>query len=596
MKRKMLCMAALAALLAGPAVAQNMEYSVVPAMSSVKRLPTTEPTDGVKSGTLGFVAAKGEFESASFVIKSDKAAKKVVLKATDLKNEKGDKIPASALDIKIMKIWYQTGTGWHSYFADCTGRTLVPELLLNDENLVKVDHKRKDNYLRVTNPQGKVEYVWISCPVELEVKLDTWKNKIADAPTLQPFTLDPNAWKQIWVTLEAPKKAEGLYKGAINVTIDGKKMQSIPVSVRVLPFELPAPKTNYDLTRDYYTSTYTGMRLNSYLTENGGDWASAEARLRANYKNLKRHNMLNPMVSTARNLGMHQFSPADRDKAFCRQLEIYKECGLDTSAVFDAVRGIPDNGYLLHKDRKLPLAEQKLPSYWAKDTIDGKNMVEKIFGKNTTIYCFGWDEPSMSRLRGQRLPWKFLHDNGLKTYSTAHSAHLLHAGYNEDFVNYGGSYSKEAAATWHKFGARITTYAAPHTGPENPDVVRRNHGMDLYLCDHDGTNNYEVDGGWNDFRGAVYNFRGFNWIYYGTIEPINTIQFEGFREAIDDVRYATLLQQLAQKAIASGKTENVYAGKMALQYLALLDGKKANLDATRLEMINHIMRLRTMVK
>ena len=99
MKRKMLCMAALTALLAGPAAAQNMEYSVVPAMSSVKRLPTTEPTDGVKSGVLGFVAAKGEFEPASFVIKSDKAAKKVVLTPTDLKNAKGDKIPASALDL-----------------------------------------------------------------------------------------------------------------------------------------------------------------------------------------------------------------------------------------------------------------------------------------------------------------------------------------------------------------------------------------------------------------------------------------------------------------------------------------------------------------
>ena len=595
MKRKLLCMAALTALLAGPAAAQNMEYSVVPAMSSVKRLPTTEPTDGVKSGVLGFVAAKGEFEPASFVIKSDKAAKKVVLTPTDLKNAKGDKIPASALDLKVIKIWYQAGTGWHSYFADTTGRTLVPELLLNDETLVKVDPVKKDNYLRVTNPQGKVEHVWISNYVELEIPFDTWKNTIADAPTFQPFTLDANAWKQIWVTVEAPKKAEGLYKGEIKVTIDGKKMQSIPVAVCVLPFELPAPMTNYDLSRVYYTSTYNGLNLAGYLLSNGKDWKTAEARLRANYKNLKRHNMLNPMVRTARAMG-YRWKPEEQDEIFRRQITIYKECGLDTSTLFDAVRGIPDNGYLMHKDRKLPLAEQKLPPYWEKDILAGKKMVEEILGKGVDVYCFGWDEPSMARLRGQRLPWKFLHDNGLKTYSTAHSAHLLHGGYNEDFVNYGGSYDKDSAAKWHAIGARITTYAAPHTGPENPDVVRRNHGMDLYLCDFDGTNNYELDGGWNDFRGATYNFRGFNWVYPGTIEPINTIQFEGFREAIDDVKYATLLQQLARKAIATGKTDNVYAGRIALQYLALIDGKKADLNTVRLEMINHIMRLRTMVK
>ena len=41
--------------------------------------------------------------------------------------------------------------------------------------------------------------------------------------------------------------------------------------------------------------------------------------------------------------------------------------------------------------------------------------------------------------------------------------------------------------------------------------------------------------------------------------------------------------------------DEVYAGKLALQYLALLDGKKADLDTVRLEMINHIMRLRDMM-
>jgi len=101
---------------------------------------------------------------------------------------------------------------------------------------------------------------------------------------------------------------------------------------------------------------------------------------------------------------------------------------------------------------------------------------------------------------------------------------------------------------------------------------------------------------WNDFTGAAYNFRSFSWVYDGSLEPINTIQFVGYREAIDDVKYATLLQQLARKAIATGKTEYVYAGRIALQYLALIDGKKADLNTVRLEMINHILRLHSMLK
>ena len=595
MKRNLLWIAAFATLLTPPAVAQNMEYSVVPAMSSVKHLPDTEPTDGIKSGTVGIIAAKGEFESASFLLKSDRAVKKAVLTPTDLKNAKGDTIPASALDLKVLKVWYQAGTGWHSYFADVTGRTQVPELLLNDETLIKVDHATKDNYLRVINADGKAEYVWISNYAEIDVPLNLWQDTVADAATFQPISLDAGLWKQIWVTLEAPKAAEGLYKGTIDVAIDGKTVQKIPVSVRVLPFELPTPMTNYDLTKEFYCGILTSDQLNRYLQQSKMDWARSEARLRASYRNMKRHNLVHPNLPTARNLGFrHSTELADR--VFRRNLEIYKECGMDTKTLFDAVRGIPDYAYLKHKDRDLPLAEQKLPDYWERDILAGKKMVEEVLGKGVTVYCFGWDEPGMRTLRAQRLPWKFLHDNGLKVISSAHSGHLLHGGFNEDFVDLGGTYEKAEAAKWHAIGTRVTTYAAPHTGPENPDIVRRNHGLDLYLSDYDGTYNYILNNRWNDFTGAAYNFRSFSWVYDGSLEPINTIQFVGYREAIDDVKYATLLQQLARKAIATGKTENVYAGRIALQYLALIDGKKADLNTVRLEMINHILHLRKLVK
>jgi hypothetical protein len=84
-------------------------------------------------------------------------------------------------------------------------------------------------------------------------------------------------------------------------------------------------------------------------------------------------------------------------------------------------------------------------------------------------------------------------------------------------------------------------------------------------------------------------------VYPGTEEPIDTIQWEGFREAIDDVRYATLLKQLANRAIESGKTENIYQGRMALQWLVLLDAKGCDLHAARLEMISYILKLENML-
>ena len=75
---------------------------------------------------------------------------------------------------------------------------------------------------------------------------------------------------------------------------------------------------------------------------------------------MRRHNLLYPLLPAWR---------SDLDLAIYRsQLEIYRQAGLGSDALFDAVRGIPDYGYLSHKDRKKPLAEQTLPSYWEKET------------------------------------------------------------------------------------------------------------------------------------------------------------------------------------------------------------------------------------
>ena len=564
-------------------ISGSLVYYTVQPMSNIKRTMYTYPEDGTLAGPVRIVAAKGEFEPASFVIYPFSDAAKVELKVSDLVGKNG-KIPASAVDVKIIKIWYQAGTAWYSYFADSTGRELVPELLLNDENLIKVDMKSKENYLRVDYPQPKgSEYVWISNPAEVNVPFNDHLEPVRDAKSLQPFSLKTGEFKQVWLTLEAPKTAEGIYSGTISISIDGKAQSAIPLEVRVLPFELPDPKTNYYLTREYYTSTYNHSSLGEFMKKNGGDPEKATTRLLNEYVNMRKHNVMYPMV---RDLAMGETGLA-------KTMEVYKKAELRTDAIFGAIPAIPGYDWMTSPEVKNnPIDKQPMPEDLIYKIDVGYEVMKKAVG-HSNIYCFGWDEPGMGLLTAQRKPWKYLQDKGLKTYSTAHAAHLTYGGYNEDFVNYGGGYSKEASDKWHAFGARITSYAAPHTGPENPDFVRRTHGMDLYMADCDGTNNYILNEcSWNDFIGTEYNFRSFNWIYPGIEAPIDTIEWEGYREAIDDVRYATLLKQLANKAIATGKTENIYQGRMALQWLVLLDPKKCDLNAVRMEMISYILKLK----
>ena len=101
-------LSALGAIALSATAQPSFEYAVVPAISNIKRLPDTP--------------AQGEFEPASLVLRAPSDVAQVVLKPSDLKG-KADVIPASALDLKLVKVWVQAGCAWHSYFADSATTT-----------------------------------------------------------------------------------------------------------------------------------------------------------------------------------------------------------------------------------------------------------------------------------------------------------------------------------------------------------------------------------------------------------------------------------------------------------------------------------------
>jgi hypothetical protein len=566
-----------------PLAAAPFTYYAVPAISPIKRLPDVFPADGTLGGTLRIVAARNEFEPASFVVFPFTDAARAELKASALSGP-GGVLPADTVDLKIVKCWYQGGTAWYSYFADTTGHVLVPELLLNDETLIKVDTATKENYLRVDYPAGP-RYVWISNPLFANIPFNAETEPVADAKTLQPFQLAAGEFKQFWVTVHVPKDAApGVYRGTIELMSGSTSTASIPLSVSVLPFELPKPMTNYDPDREFYTMLYNEPQYGDILKANGGDKAQAERKMLAIFRNMRTHNMLNPKL---RDYGV------GAEATFTRQLELLKQAGLSTDPIFGIVPGIPDYGWMKSDAVKsaASVRDVAMPEGLKQRIDEASALIMKLFG-HSNVYCVGWDEPGRDLVIAERRPWKYIHEKGLKVYSTGHESHLKFSGYNEDFINAAGTPTRDHAEKWHAFGARITTYAGPHTGPENPDYMRRVHGLQLYKANYDGIGNYMLScSHWNDFVGEEYNFRRFNMTYPTRDGVIDTIEWEGIREAVDDVRYATRLKQLANQAIATGKVEAVYAGRKALQWLAMVDEDAVDLDAARLEMINTIMKL-----
>ena len=132
-------------------------------------------------------------------------------------------IPASNIDIRYVKVWYQSGVG----SQDVNNITLAPELLLKDPTLVKVDFTAKTNSLR--NSDGS--YTNISDPAANLSNIQP-----QDAATLQPVNIDANYNQQYWITVKVPDGTPaGTYQGTINLTASNVASANIPIKVTVLP-------------------------------------------------------------------------------------------------------------------------------------------------------------------------------------------------------------------------------------------------------------------------------------------------------------------------------------------------------------------------
>ena len=122
------------------------------------------PEDGHETTELAAAAAIGEIEAVSFMFRPDKAMAKLDLVPTDLKGPGGAAIPASAVDVRTVKAWWQDRERWTSYYnwaKYAKKNALLPDILLHDDALIRVDEAGTNNYLRMDYPEG-ARYVCVS--------------------------------------------------------------------------------------------------------------------------------------------------------------------------------------------------------------------------------------------------------------------------------------------------------------------------------------------------------------------------------------------------------------------------------------------------
>jgi len=567
---------AVAALKAGTVAAERvLVYRITPVTSTMV-LPYSTDLPGEIAAKIVLRACAGEYEPASLVLWAPEAVTGLLVTTGDLKGP-GGTIPASNVEAKWVKCWFQAGSAPHGIGQDRTHKVLVPELLLNDDTLVKVDLEEQHNTLRLSFPEDTI-YVPIDDPADVPWG---WRAKLGEYPVrdaagLLPLDLPAGENRQVWVRVHVPPDAKpGRYEGAVTLSAGPRKLGQVALSVEVLPFALEAPKTHYDLAQDFTGSLYYWGELDPTGAGSIGFKVKSEAQFRAELRHMFEHGIVAPMMI---------WSPEivyGNEPLFRKMLGIMRETGMSGRDLH-----FGDSGMIGAPTE--PAALEALKANVAK-TI----RLAREYGF-PEVYFYGLDEATGDRLAAQRTAWQAVHEAGGKVVVSGYRGQLEAVGDLLDLFNWAGPLDPGQPPEWHKRRHLIWNYANPQTPVEDPAVYRRNYGLLLWKTDYDGACTYcymDSSGSpWNDFDCDSY--RDHNVAYPTVNGVVETLALEGFREGMDDVKYATVLRLAIERAIKSGTAEARVRAAEAGKWLEGIDPKTVDLDATRQEMVRRIGELR----
>jgi len=406
---------------------------------------------------------------------------------------------------------------------------LVPELLLRDDALVRVDTVDQRNYLKVSL-NGAEQYIDISSPDAVFPD----NAVIKDADTLQPFNLDAHTNKQVWITMHVPVDTpSGNYSGSIQIAAPGEDAVTLTLNVTVLPFDLPQPAMKYSI---YYRGKLSATAPKVVSSE-----GKTTDQYLAEMINMRDHGIVSPTLYQG------------LDSLVSQALDIRQQAGIagdslyvlgtNTGNATDAARLTALSGRV---SQWLALGAQ----YGYKDT-----------------YIYGIDEAKGEVLASERTAWATVQSTGAKVLVACYKDAVNIVGDILDLAILAGAFDQITVDKWHAQGKKVFIYGNPQVGVENPLIYRRNYGLALWLAGYDGVMDYAYQHAygnvWNDFDNyPQYPItRDFVFAYPTTNGIIDTIQWEGFRQGVDDVRYLTALLNKQDKATVKQWLSGQLSGK-----------------------------------
>ena len=499
-------------------------------------LPKKLPVPGIVGDCARVRGCPGEYEPASFPVtylspngngvSAGEALKNLLVEPTDAKC--GVHIlPASAIDVRHVKCWWQAGVP----IADLTHPSLTPELLLKDPGFVTVDDDNQKNVVR--DPDAP------------------W-----DAKTLQPVSVPSGTTHQFWVTVNIPEDIPaGTYEGSLRLTAENAPPFLMPISIEVLPFRLKEPALRYSI---YYRGVLTDEpKPNIHGTRR------TPQRYLAEMQNLKAHGISHPTCYEA---------PGEKlDQA----IELRRQAGIAVDPFYSlGIRiGTPKT--------KEELQGLVLRLGAARAQLAAKHGIREL-------YVYGRDEAVAGELESQRAAFEAVHAAGAKVFIACYTGAFELVGDLVDHANHSGPPNEEEAKKWHSVDHKAFNYGNPQSGVPLPEVYRRDYGLALWKLGYDGVMDWAfcgvVGNAWDD--SDHFKYRDICFVYPTVDGVIDTLAWEGFREGVDDVRYLSTL--LA--AIEEAKNNGHPLVEEAEKWVRGLD-PAGDLNQIRGEMISWITRL-----
>jgi hypothetical protein len=372
-----------------------------------------------------------------------------------------------------------------------------------------------------------------------------------------------------------PSAKAGEYRGELRLLSRGKPIGRLPLTLRVLPFELPSPHTHWDPTQDFTYSLYYWGELDPEGKGSIGYKVKSEQQFRAELQYMWDHGIVAPAMIWSPEI-VYRNEPL-----FRKHLEIAREVGMSGRPLYFA-----DSGLIGNPTEPAALEELKAN---VRHTV----ALAREYGF-TDVYFYGLDEATGERLASQRTAWRAVHEAGGKVIVSGYRGLLGAVGDLLDLFNWAGPLDPSQPPEWHQRGHRIWNYANPQTPVEDPAVYRRNYGLLLWKTDYDGACTYcfmDSSGTpWNDFDCDSY--RDHNVAYPTTDGVVGTLALQGFREGADDVKYATLLRREIDAAAKNGTSEAKSVAHEASEWLESIDPQTADLDEVRVGLIERLTKLK----